>query len=39
MEEGGFVVCAGTEKGNIIIRKDWEELINREHAMRNHECG
>jgi len=34
LEEGGFVVCAGTIEGNIIIRQDWEEIIPRQH-----QCG
>lgn len=31
LEEGGFVVAAGTVDGNLIIRQDWEEIIPRHH--------
>ena len=31
LEEGGFVVAAGTIDGNLIIRQDWEEIIPRHH--------
>jgi len=34
LEEGGFVVAAGTLEGNLIIRQDWEEII-----PRHHKCG
>ena len=34
LEEGGFVVAAGTIEGNLIIRQDWEEII-----PRHHQCG
>ena len=34
LEEGGFVVAAGTNEGNLIIRQDWEEIIPRQHK-----CG
>ena len=34
LEEGGFIVAAGTAIGNLIIRQDWEEIIPRYHA-----CG
>ena len=34
LEEGGFVVAAGTAEGNLIIRQDWEEIIPRHHG-----CG
>ena len=34
LEEGGFVVAAGTVEGNLIIRQDWEEII-----PRHHQCG
>ena len=34
LEEGGFVVAAGTSEGNLVIRQDWEEII-----PRHHECG
>lgn len=34
LEEGGFVVAAGTIEGNLIIRQDWEEIIPRKH-----QCG
>jgi hypothetical protein len=29
LEEGGFVVAAGTESGKLVIRQDWEEFIPR----------
>lgn len=29
LEEGGFVVAAGTETGKVVIRQDWEEFIPR----------
>ena len=31
LEEGGFIVAAGTVDGNLIIRQDWEEIIPRHH--------
>ena len=31
LEEGGFIVAAGTSDGNLIIRQDWEEIIPRHH--------
>lgn len=35
LEEGGsFIVAAGTNEGNLIIRQDWEEIV-----PRHHECG
>lgn len=34
LDEGGFVVAAGTEFGKIVIKQDWEEFI-----PRMHECG
>ena len=34
LEEGGFIVAAGTESGKVVIRQDWEEFIPRQH-----ECG
>ena len=35
LEEGGsFIVAAGTQEGNLIIRQDWEEIV-----PRHHECG
>lgn len=34
LEEGGFIIAAGTAVGNLIIRQDWEEIIPRYHA-----CG
>jgi hypothetical protein len=34
LEEGGFIIAAGTAVGNMIIRQDWEEIIPRYHA-----CG
>lgn len=34
LEEGGFIVAAGTREGHLIIRQDWEEII-----PRNHSCG
>lgn len=34
LDEGGFVVAAGTIEGNLIIRQDWEEI-----APRHHQCG
>lgn len=34
LEEGGFIIAAGTSVGNLIIRQDWEEVIPRYHA-----CG
>lgn len=34
LEEGGFIIAAGTYNGNVIIRQDWEEII-----PRNHTCG
>jgi WD40 repeat protein len=33
LEDGGFIVAAGTEEGKIAIRQDWEELTRR------NECG
>ena len=35
LEEGGFVVAAGTQEGNLIIRQDWEEIIPRHHYCGN----
>ena len=29
LDEGGFVVAAGTDSGKIVIRQDWEEFIPR----------
>lgn len=35
LDEGGsFIVAAGTNDGNLIIRQDWEEIV-----PRHHECG
>jgi len=34
LEDGGFIMAAGTNEGNLIIRQDWEEII-----PRHHECG
>jgi WD40 repeat protein len=34
LEEGGFVMAAGTDSGKVVIRQDWEEFIPRQH-----ECG
>jgi microtubule-associated protein-like 5 len=35
LDEGGsFIVAAGTNQGNLIIRQDWEEIV-----PRHHECG
>lgn len=34
LDEGGFVVAAGTETGKVVIRQDWEEFMPRQH-----ECG
>jgi len=34
LEEGGFIVAAGTERGNLILRQDWEEM-----TPRHHDCG
>lgn len=34
LEDGGFIVAAGTNEGNLIIRQDWEEIIPRHHG-----CG
>jgi len=34
LEEGGFIVAAGTSEGNLIIRQDWEEIVPRHHS-----CG
>jgi len=31
LEEGGFIVAAGTIDGNLIIRQDWEEIVPRHH--------
>lgn len=29
LDEGGFVVAAGTDTGKVVIRQDWEEFIPR----------
>jgi WD40 repeat protein len=34
LEEGGFILAAGTADGNVYIRQDWEEI-----SPRTHECG
>jgi len=34
LEDGGFIVAAGTTEGNLVIRQDWEEIIPRHHG-----CG
>lgn len=35
LEEGGFILAAGTSEGNTIIRQDWEEIIPRHHLCGN----
>ena len=37
LDEGGFVVAAGTGDGRVWIRQDWEEFIPRQHECGNRE--
>ena len=35
LEEGGFIIAAGTVSGSVFIRQDWEEIIPRYHSVSN----
>jgi WD40 repeat protein len=32
LEEGGFIVAAGTSHGSVVLRQDWEDAVPRKHT-------